>query len=417
MTRPCVEVHQLWKKYRTGARHDRLRALLPALAQGLLWRRPARHDMDERWALRDVSFQVHPGEALGIIGPNGAGKSTLLKVLSRILRPERGQVAVRGKLGALVEVAAGFHPDLSGRENIFLNGAILGMKRRDIERRLAAIVDFSGIEPHLDVPVKRYSSGMQARLGFAVAAHLEPDVLLVDEILGVGDAQFQAKCVAHMQERLQQGLAVLFISHYLPAVIGLCPRALVLDAGQLVHDGPCAAGIARYLQLSRQPAVNPAAQRLEILASRFHAARASALRPGDHFEFEVDCRCRTRLESPQFRFVVHRLDDQLCVSDIAADHCGVRQRSYDAGEGLTLRVSGRANLLRGLYTLGLTVALPGEQVLAYHDPFLQQFAVDERISTGGVADLRLAVDEICGRAVPCAAVSQRVQSGTCGRLP
>src|SRR5262245_43166527 len=198
--RPVV-FERVWKKFQRGERHDSLRDLVPALARRVLGRRRPAQELEHRefWALRDVSLEVKPGEALGIIGPNGAGKSTALKVLTRILKPTRGVCEVRGRVGALIEVAAGFHPDLTGRENVFLQGVIMGMRRAEIARKLDEIVDFAGLQHTLDTPVKRYSSGMNARLGFAIAAHLEPDVLLVDEVLAVGDMAFQQKCFDRLE--------------------------------------------------------------------------------------------------------------------------------------------------------------------------------------------------------------------------
>jgi lipopolysaccharide transport system ATP-binding protein len=397
MTIPRVEVRNVWKKFRRGERHNSLRDLLPALARRWLGRGPARGELraGDFWALRDVSFQVRPGEALGIIGPNGAGKSTLLKVLSRILRPDRGALRVHGRLGALIEVAAGFHPDLTGRENVFLNGAILGMKRREIERRLDAIIDFSGIEAFIDTPVKRYSSGMQARLGFSVAAHLEPEVLLVDEILSVGDAQFQRKCVASMKDRLRQGVAVLFISHNMPAVIELCQKTLVLNAGAVVFEGASEAGTGRYMELLRRGEVRGGGGPVEVLGWRFDTPHSEKIQPGEPFEFELRFRCRAPLLEPTFNLVLHRLSDQLRVYDMAAQECGLVSRVYQAGEEVTLRLSGQINLLRGVYTLGFNVFVPSEHLFAFSDPYLHQFAVQETSSFAGVVDLGIRAEEAC----------------------
>jgi lipopolysaccharide transport system ATP-binding protein len=200
------------------------------------------------WALRDVSFDVKPGEVVGIIGRNGAGKSTLLKILSRITEPTEGRAIVRGRMASLLEVGTGFHPELSGRENIYLNGAILGMGRREIDRKFDDIVAFSEIERFLETPVKRYSSGMYVRLAFAVAAHLEPEILIVDEVLAVGDAAFQKKCLNKMQDVGQHGRTVLFVSHNMPAVTRLCPRAVLINEGSVLEDGPSAEVVSHYLR-------------------------------------------------------------------------------------------------------------------------------------------------------------------------
>jgi lipopolysaccharide transport system ATP-binding protein len=204
-------------------------------------------EAEKVWALRDVTFDVQQGEVLGIVGRNGAGKSTLLKVLTRITSPSAGRVEIRGRVGSLLEVGTGFHPELTGRENIYLNGAILGMKRREIEQRFDAIVEFSGVERFMDTPVKRYSSGMYVRLAFAVAAHLEPEILLVDEVLSVGDAEFQRRCLGRMEELGSSGRTVIFVSHQLSAIAHLCDRAIQIDAGRVVGDGRAADVIANYL--------------------------------------------------------------------------------------------------------------------------------------------------------------------------
>jgi lipopolysaccharide transport system ATP-binding protein len=202
---------------------------------------------EDFWALRDVSFEMEAGETLALVGRNGAGKSTLLKILSRITAPTHGEAELNGRVGSLLEVGTGFHQELSGRENIYLNGAILGMTRGEIARRFDAIVDFAGTGPFLDTPVKRYSSGMRMRLAFAVAAHLEPEILLVDEVLAVGDQEFQQKCLGKMREVGNEGRTVVFVSHNLTAVRGLCQRGILLEKGELRADGPVEAVIGQYL--------------------------------------------------------------------------------------------------------------------------------------------------------------------------
>ena len=206
----------------------------------------------ELWALRDVSFQVREGEILGIIGRNGAGKSTLLKILSRITAPTSGQVKIKGRIGSLLEVGTGFHPELTGRENIYLNGAILGMKKAEIDRKLDEIIDFAEIEQFIDTPVKRYSSGMYVRLAFAVAAHLEPEILIVDEVLAVGDAAFQKKCLWKLNQVSAGGRTVLFVSHNLVAVNSLCTRIILLDRGLIDFCGSVNDGVRRYSSLNDQ---------------------------------------------------------------------------------------------------------------------------------------------------------------------
>jgi lipopolysaccharide transport system ATP-binding protein len=242
----AITVQNLGKRYRIShqpvahAKYKTLRDSLASLASA-----PFRHfkntsqkpTQEDFWALSDVSFTVNPGEVVGLIGRNGAGKSTLLKILSRITKPTTGQVQLRGRIGSLLEVGTGFHPELSGRENIYLNGSILGMTRREIDRKFDQIVDFAEVEKFLDTPVKRYSSGMYVRLAFAVAAHLEPEILIVDEVLAVGDLAFQRKCMGRMREVGQNGATVLFVSHNMPAIQTLCTRAILLDHGNVTQQG------------------------------------------------------------------------------------------------------------------------------------------------------------------------------------
>ena len=217
---------------------------------------------EEFWALREVSFAVERGEALGVIGPNGAGKSTILKLLSNITAPSRGEITIAGRLSALIEVGSGFHPELTGRENIFLSGAILGMRRREIQRKLDSIVDFAGVSRFVDTPVKHYSSGMYVRLGFAVAAHLESDILLLDEVLAVGDAAFQSKCFQRLAGLKEEGKTIVFISHDLAAVESVCTRAILIDRGELVGEGRPSDVIMRYQRrLNEVPAAADEAAR------------------------------------------------------------------------------------------------------------------------------------------------------------
>ena len=256
MSNVALRVEHVYKKFRKGEAYNSLRDLIPALT-GKMFRQQSLNERDKRdfWALHDVSFEVKRGEALGIMGPNGAGKSTILKILSRIMRPTSGSMIVNGRLSALIEVTAGFHQDLTGRENIYLNGTILGMTRREIEAKIDQIIDFSGIEEFIDTPVKRYSSGMYARLGFSVAAHVNSDVLIVDEVLSVGDHVFQQKCLTRMKEVLSDGASVLFVSHNLKSVAEFCPRALLLDRGRMVTIGPTQEVISSYMHQSRSDRV------------------------------------------------------------------------------------------------------------------------------------------------------------------
>lgn len=253
MSDVAIQVRGLSKRYRIGDRQVRYRTVRESLIQalGASVRRLRRRNGDAReetiWALKDVSFDVQKGDILGIVGSNGAGKTTLLKLLSRVTEPTEGRAQTRGRVGSLLEVGTGFHPELTGRENIFLNGAILGMKRAEIVRRFDEIVEFAEIGQFIDTPVKRYSSGMYIRLAFSVAAHMEPDILLVDEVLAVGDMGFQKKSVRKMRDTTGAGRTVLFVSHNLALVRSMCTRAVLLDGGRLVNVGDPPSVIARYL--------------------------------------------------------------------------------------------------------------------------------------------------------------------------
>ena len=242
-----IEARGISKRYQLGeaqAAYGTLRESLVHAGRRLTGRE-ARLRRQEIWALEDVSFDVAAGEVLGLIGPNGAGKSTLLKILTRITAPTAGRVDIKGRVGSLLEVGTGFHPELTGRENIYLNGSILGMKRREIQAKLPEIVDFSGVDDFVDTPVKRYSSGMYVRLAFSVAAHFEPEILLVDEVLAVGDAEFQARCLGRMEDFSASGRTVLFVSHNMQAMTQLCDRVILLESGQVTEDGPSADVVAQ----------------------------------------------------------------------------------------------------------------------------------------------------------------------------
>ena len=247
MREAVIHAEGLGKRYRVGER-ERYFALRDVLARAFTapFKRNGKRAEDYLWALRDISFDVHQGEVVGLIGRNGAGKTTLLKVLSRITWPTAGFAEVRGLVGSLLEVGTGFHPELTGRENIYLNGAVLGMKKSDIQRKFDEIVAFSEVERFLDTPLKHYSSGMQVRLAFAVAAHLEPEVLLVDEVLAVGDLQFQKKCLGKMEEVSKSGRTILFVSHQMNQIRRLCERVLWIDSGQIREQGATGEVIAAY---------------------------------------------------------------------------------------------------------------------------------------------------------------------------
>lgn len=323
MANPAITVEGLSKRYRIGQREEAPNSLAGMVAGAL--RRPAanlrrlrrlskfgedRHEpADIIWALRDVSFEIAQGEVVGIVGRNGAGKTTLLKVLSRITEPTAGRVTTRGRVSSLLEVGTGFHPELTGRDNVFLNGAILGMRRTEIDRKFDDIVAFSGVERFIDTPVKRYSSGMQVRLAFAVAAHLEPEILLVDEVLAVGDAEFQKRCLGKMEDVAQEGRTVLFVSHNLSAVNRLCPRAILLDAGTVVQAGTSAQVTTAYLhgagvldgQRTWSPDDAPGSQELRLTSVTLANGHGSPTALAS-VEEPLELRIEYRVERPNLRF-------------------------------------------------------------------------------------------------------------------
>jgi len=292
MTAGRIEFSEVWKKFHYGEVNNRLRDAIPALVGKLFGRANPDEGLwtGEFWALQDVSFEVQPGESLGLIGPNGAGKSTILKLLTRILRPTTGFCALHGRVGALIEVSAGFHPDLTGRENVFLQGAIMGMPRKQIRSSFDEIVEFSGIAPFIDTPVKRYSSGMQARLGFAIAAHLDPDVLVIDEVLSVGDAAFQQKAFDRVMQLVRGQIPVVVVSHQLEAITTLCTQAILLDRGRVIRQGTPHECISTYLSGGagvRPPTTGDAAIRIESL----QLSRAT-LRSGETLAVQLECAVR-----------------------------------------------------------------------------------------------------------------------------
>lgn len=252
--KPIIEVKNLSKRYlishQKEVSYNTLRDNLANLfKKPMHWFNNHKESKEHIWALKDINFKVNPGEIIGIIGSNGAGKSTLLKILTRITPPAEGKAIVRGRIGSLLEVGTGFHPELTGRENIYLNGAILGMRRKEINSKFNEIVKFSGVEKFLDTPLKRYSSGMNVRLAFSVAAHLDPEILLIDEVLGVGDIAFQKKSFSKMQEASRKGRTVLFVSHNMASIINLCKRTILLDLGKIVIDGLTANVVEYYMGL------------------------------------------------------------------------------------------------------------------------------------------------------------------------
>jgi lipopolysaccharide transport system ATP-binding protein len=389
--KPAVTFDHVWKRFRRGERHDSLRDLVPSIVRRVARRRPDRQDDKDFWALQDVSFEVAPGEAFGIIGPNGAGKSTTLKLLTRIIKPTRGECAVHGRTGALIEVAAGFHPDLTGRENVFLQGAIMGMKRAEVAHQFDQIVDFSGVGPFIDTPVKRYSSGMNARLGFSIAAHLNPDVLIIDEVLAVGDTVFQQRCFQRMQEFVRQGAAVVFVSHNLAAVSQLCHRALLLSAGRVEIMDSAELTIATYCTSHQEDNVAKQRSQLNVTVRKPDAPPSGMwiVAPGTRIRLVVDIECEEDLPDTTLGVVVRDIGRGLYVYGASSDALGIPTFRGVRGDTARFGFEFAANLARGTYSVEVNVFDPARQ---HHVAIIKsaaQFTVAEHVTYDGVANLFL----------------------------
>ena len=388
--KPAVEFNGVWKRFQLGERHDSLRDLMPALTRWI-FRREQRADPEpDFWAVRDVSFTVEPGEAFGIIGANGAGKSTTLKLLNRILKPTRGSCRVRGRMGALIEIAAGFHPDLTGRENVYLQGAIMGMKRSEIAAQFDAIVAFAGVETFIDTPVKRYSSGMNARLGFSIAAHLQPQVLIVDEVLAVGDVVFQQRCFERMETFLREGVAIVLVSHNLTAVSQLCARALLLEAGRAAAIGPAHDVITSYSQ-RQNVASTVTTEAVTVVATTPDRPREGtwSVPAGSRIRLRTEIGLHRPIRSGVVGIVLWDLARNLYAYGATSDAIGIPPVAGDDGETVMHEFEFDANLARGVYAIEVNVFdIDRQEQIARLTP-VAQFTVTEQITYSGVANVFL----------------------------
>ncbi len=370
-----IEFNNVSKKFKKGEKFNSLRDAIPRLfgnGNGL--------KREEFWALKDVSFEVKKGDVLGVIGPNGAGKSTILKLLSGIMVPNKGTMNIVGRLSALIEVAAGFHNELTGRENIYLNGTILGMTRKEIDSKIDQIIEFSGISEFIDTPVKRYSSGMYSRLGFSVAAHMDPDILLVDEVLSVGDISFQAKCAEKMRELLKCGATILIVSHNLTLIQSLCKRVILLNRGEISKQGTPEEVIPYYENIvykQREEEVKKkiSTQDYYVKANHEELIRISdvticngQLQKKENFEvgesitIEVDYEAKKSIESPIFSLEIIRADGVLCCSSNTKEN-GFKLNNVD-GKGRIKINLGDIGLASGIYVAKISI-LDREMVHPY----------------------------------------------------
>jgi len=351
----ALRMEHIYKKFRKGETYNSLRDLLPAMT-GKIFRGQEldSSNQQEFWALQDISFEVKLGEALGIIGHNGAGKSTALKILSRIMRPTKGNMIVNGRLSALIEVAAGFHPDLTGMENIFLHGTILGMSRREIQSKLDQIIAFSGIEEFIDTPVKRYSSGMYARLGFSIAAHVDPEVLIVDEVLSVGDFIFQQRCIERIQSVIKTGTTVLFVSHNLKAVTEVCPRTMLLEHGKVVAIDQTDVVARRYLGALPEAEEGNKPVYVSKACIRDRAGEQSTFESGDTAWVDVEITAQEAVE--RLSTVIWFTDDtQYMIFSTSTERLGLAPISLLAGERYRCTFELKLNMAHGSFHLGSDV--------------------------------------------------------------
>lgn len=388
---PLIAFDGVSKKFRRGAAHDSLRDLIPALARRVLQRgqRPNERS-NEFWALRDLSFEVKPGEVLGIIGSNGAGKSTTLKILNGIMEPTSGRVRAVGKIAALIEVGAGFHQDLTGRQNVYLQGAIMGMRKAEVERKFDAIVDFSGIEDFIDTPVKRYSSGMNARLGFSIAAHLDPEILIIDEVLAVGDHAFQNRAFGRIKEMAMAGAPVVLVSHQLDRILSLSTKGIVLSRGSVAYAGSPIDCVNQYMASLNATQVADSAGEQKIQFERVGSTSGLTVRSGETlaFFFEGVSKLSESVSTwtPSFRIFPFNGDAVQSVYAInGADH------------GIPLPVLGQfrhdvslqANLRPGLYTVEVSIRDVANHTDVVAGPRLQ-FEVQDGLMFHGPNQLNAA---------------------------
>lgn len=395
--KPALEFNRVTKRYRVGRGIPTIRSLFSGLKNG--------NETQYHLAVNDVSFELEPGQSLGIIGPNGAGKTTSLKLLSRVTHPTSGAVRVNGRFSALIELGAGFHPDLTGRENVFLNGTILGMRKAEIKARFDQIVDFAGIGKFLDTPVKRYSSGMYARLGFAIAAHVDPEVLLVDEVLAVGDYAFRMKCYNRMNELKANGTSLVFVSHNMEDVRRVCDRGIVMYAGQKAFDGPVDEAVAEYANVLRrnasQSAKSTGPDKVGLSQRRMtHAAKIEqvelvledgiplrAVRSGQTVYVQAEVQFLEDAVSPVFAVSIRGQNGET-VYDVTTNWLGMDTPNFKAGERAVVRYRLNMHLLDGIYSL--TTDLAYADLSCYYDYVADalSFVVTGGGQVKGVANLQ-----------------------------
>lgn len=384
MSRSGVLFDHVWKRFRRGERHNALRDLIPAILSRAVGTGNSGLERDEFWAVQDVSFEVPQGEAFGIIGPNGAGKSTILKLLTRVMRPTIGTCSLRGRVGALLEVSAGFHQDLTGRENVFLQGAVMGMKREEVSRKFDQIVDFSGVAEFIDTPVRHYSSGMNARLGFSVAAHLDPEILIIDEVLAVGDHAFQQKAYDRIQEIVNRDITVVLVSHQLERIAQLCSRAVLLNQGKVAHAGPVQEVVDVYIRSSgeRERQTGEAALRYD----RFEAVSSTDVPTGGWLSLVLSGSVldRTLLDDTLgIGIVVKSMASGAIAFSVNSDN--LRVQMPDAGSFLA-EIELQLNVAPGLYSVDAVVKKKHSRQTIQGGPWVGVNVTGDTVS-GGIVQM------------------------------
>jgi lipopolysaccharide transport system ATP-binding protein len=414
MSEIAVSFDHVWKKFRKGERFDSLRDLFPALAKRLWSGRPKGLEAREFWALRDVSFELKRGDSLGIIGPNGSGKSTTLKLLSRILKPDSGSLMVKGRYGALIELGAGFHPDLTGRENVYLNGTILGMKRAEIAKKFDAIVAFAELEEFLDTPVKRYSSGMYARLGFSVAAHVDPEVLIVDEVLSVGDYHFQEKCFARMHEFTRNGTTLVFVSHNLTAIGSLCKNGLLLNKGVPVFQGDVQGAIQKYYALYEEDTKSSDLEITGVRLTDSQGREREVFDPGEGAIFTVQMKALADIANAHACAYLRTRDGQP-LFDTATSRYSDTRLTLAKGEYATAVFRMNLNLQNGVFPLGFSVSSEFDEYFIYCNMGLKQVVMTGNQKSNGFVHLNPHAELYLGKIEDACAVPIRGRSRDSGR--
>jgi lipopolysaccharide transport system ATP-binding protein len=392
---PTIEVQNVSKKYRIGKAPLSLRSLVNFRNQKNQY----------HWAVKEVDFSLYPGQALGIIGPNGAGKTTILKLLSKVTFPSSGKINMNGRFSALIELGAGFHPELTGRENIFLNGTILGMRKQEIQSRFDEIVEFAGIGKYLDTPVKRYSSGMYARLGFSVAAHIDPDILLVDEVLAVGDMAFQKKCYDRMVDLIKKGTTLIFVSHNMRAIQKVCNECIVMYRGNPAFQGPTADATAKYSNILREAATtyndigenisDGIGQRIMTHAAvinnvellRENQQTAYTFESGESVSVRFQVDFHEESPHPIFACMIRTPDGQK-VYDYTTEWAQITTPDFEANTSRQIEFKLKLNLAPGTYQLGVNMAY--HDLSKYYDRIDRalDFVMTSNTGSRGITDLQ-----------------------------